>query len=214
MNAIIGVIGKDIVKDDVIYQGISKNNLKYLNDKISYIGIINYDNKDIIDYNVLDLCDGFIIPGGLDIHRYHFDIIEYCINNNKPILGICMGHQIIGLFANKENEDKLIKIDKHNSKELKHSVNTVKNSFLNKVLGDKVLVNSRHNYCLDRIDLPFKKTAIDDSGVIEGIEYIDDSHFLLGVQWHPEDMDNMQNLYNYFIKEVISRKNMLDNNKI
>lgn len=207
MNAIIGVIGKDIVKDDVIYQGISKNNLKYLNDKISYIGIINYDNKDIIDYNVLDLCDGFIIPGGLDIHRYHFDIIEYCMNNNKPILGICMGHQIIGLYANKEDEDKLIKIDKHNSKELKHSVNTVKNSFLNKVLGDKVFVNSRHNYCLDRIDLPFKKTAMDDSGVIEGIEYIDDSHFLLGVQWHPEDMDNMQNLYNYFIKEVISRKN-------
>lgn len=207
MNAIIGVIGKDIVKDDVIYQGISKNNLKYLNDKISYIGIINYDNKDRIDYNVLDLCDGFIIPGGLDIHRYHFDIIEYSMNNNKPILGICMGHQIIGLYANKEDEDKLIKIDKHNSKELKHSVNTVKNSFLNKVLGDKALVNSRHNYCLDRIDLPFKKTAMDDSGVIEGIEYIDDSHFLLGVQWHPEDMDNMQNLYNYFIKEVISRKN-------
>ena len=40
MNAIIGVVGKDIVKDNVIYQGISKNNLKYLNDKISYIGII------------------------------------------------------------------------------------------------------------------------------------------------------------------------------
>ena len=207
MNAIIGVIGKDIVKDDVIYQGISKNNLKYLNDKISYIGIINYDNKDIIDYNVLDLCDGFIIPGGLDIHRYHFDIIEYCMNNNKPILGICMGHQIIGLYANKVDEDKLTKIDKHNSKELKHNITTVKNSFLNKVLGDKVLVNSRHNYYLDRIDLPFKKTAMDNSGVIEGIEYIDDSHFLLGVQWHPEDMDNMQNLYNYFIKEVISRKN-------
>lgn len=214
MNAIIGVVGKDIVKDNVIYQGISKSNLKYLNDKISYIGIINYDNKDIIDYNVLDLCDGFIIPGGLNICKYHFDIIEYCMNNNKPILGICMGHQIIGLYANKEDEDKLIKIDKHNSKELKHNINTIKNSFLNKVLGDITLVNSRHNYCLDRIDLPFKKTAIDDSGVIEGIEYIDDSHFLLGVQWHPEDMDNMQNLYNYFIKEVISRKNMLDNNKI
>ena len=48
MNAIIGVVGKVIVKDNVIYQGISKNNLKYLNDKISYIGIINYDNNDII----------------------------------------------------------------------------------------------------------------------------------------------------------------------
>lgn len=213
MNAIIGVVGKDIVKDNVIYQGISKNNLKYLNDKISYIGIINYDNNDIIDYNVLDLCDGFIIPGGLDIYRYHLDIIEYCMNNNKPILGICMGHQIIGLYANNEKEEDLVKVDNHNDKNKKHDINIVKNSFLHKILGDKIPVNSRHNYVLDRIDLPFKETATDDNGVIEGIEYIDDKHFLLGVQWHPEDMDNMHNLYNYFIKEVISRKNVRDNSK-
>ena len=53
MNARSGGGGKDIVKDDIIYQGISKNNLKYLNDKISYIGIINYDNNDIITDNIL-----------------------------------------------------------------------------------------------------------------------------------------------------------------
>ena len=207
MNAIIGIIGKDIEKDGIIYQGISKNNLKYLNDKVSYIGIINYDNRDRIDYSVLDLCDGFIIPGGLDIYNYHFNIVEYSMNNNKPILGICMGHQIIGLFANKEVENDLIKINNHNGKEIKHNISLVKISFLNKILGNRILVNSRHNYSLDKIDLPFKKTAIDDNGIIEGIEYIDNDHFLLGVQWHPEDMDNMERLYNLFIKEVISRKN-------
>ena len=207
MNAIIGIIGKDIEKDGIIYQVISKNNLKYLNDKVSYIGIINYDNRDRIDYSVLDLCDGFIIPGGLDIYNYHFNIVEYSMNNNKPILGICMGHQIIGLFANKEVENDLIKINNHNGKEIKHNISLVKNSFLNKILGNRILVNSRHNYSLDKIDLPFKKTAIDDNGIIEGIEYIDNDHFLLGVQWHPEDMDNMERLYNLFIKEVISRKN-------
>lgn len=213
MNAIIGIIGKDIVKDGVMYQGISKNNLKYLNDKISYIGIISYDNSNIVDYNVLDLCDGFIIPGGLDIHKYHFNIVEYCINHNKPILGICMGHQVIGLYANGEVENDLIKVDNHNDKIKKHNINITKDSVLNKVLGDKLFVNSRHSYVLDRVDLPFKKTIFDNNGVIEGIEYIDDKHFLLGVQWHPEDMDNMQNLYNYFIKEVISRKNMRDSIK-
>ena len=207
MNAIIGIIGKDIEKDGIIYQVISKNNLKYLNDKVSYIGIINYDNRDRIDYNVLDLCDGFIIPGGLDIYNYHFNIVEYSMNSNKPILGICMGHQVIGLFANKEVENDLIKINNHNGKEIKHNISLVKNSFLNKILGNRILVNSRHNYSLDKIDLPFKKTAIDDNGIIEGIEYIDNDHFLLGVQWHPEDMDNMESLYNLFIKEVISRKN-------
>ena len=124
-----------------------------------------------------------------------------------------MGHQIIGLYANKEKEEDLVKVDNHNDKNKKHDINIVKNSFLHKILGDKIPVNSRHNYVLDRIDLPFKKTATDDNGVIEGIEYIDDKHFLLGVQWHPEDMNNMHNLYNYFIKEVISRKNVRDNSK-
>ncbi len=212
MNVIIGIVGKDVVKDDVIYQGISKNNLKYLNDKVSYIGIINYNNEESIDYTVLELCDGFIIPGGLDIHKYHFDIIDYCMNNNKPILGICMGHQVIGLYANKEKEDYLVKVDNHNDKTKTHNVNIVKNSFFHKILGDRALVNSRHNYTLDRVELPFKKTVYDDNGIVEGIEYIDDKHFLLGVQWHPEDMDNMYNLYNFFIKEVISRKNVKNNN--
>ena len=131
MNAIIGIVGKDIEKDGVIYQGISKNNLKYLNNKVSYVGILNYNNNGIIDHSILDICDGFIIPGGLDIYNYHFDIVEYSMNNNKPILGICMGHQVIGLFANKEVENDLIKVDNHNGKEIKHNINLVKNSFLN-----------------------------------------------------------------------------------
>ena len=40
----------------------------------------------------------------------------------------------------------------------------------------------------------------------ETIEYIDESHFLLGVQFHPEDLDNTEALYNYFLKEVYKRK--------
>ena len=40
----------------------------------------------------------------------------------------------------------------------------------------------------------------------KGIEYVDDNHFVLGVQFHPEDLDNTENLYNYFLKEVLKRK--------
>ena len=43
--------------------------------------------------------------------------------------------------------------------------------------------------------------------IIEAIEYTDNNHFIMGVQFHPEDLDTTENLYNYFIKEVFKRKN-------
>ena len=63
---------------------------------------------------------------------------------------------------------------------------------------------------LEEVREPFKVTAYSDDGVIEGIEYIDNEHFIIGVQWHPEDLDNMRSLYNYFLKEVLIRKTNLN----
>ena len=68
-------------------------------------------------------------------------------------------------------------------------------------------VNSRHNYALDNVKLPFVIGSLSEDNVIEEIEYIDDKHFVIGVQFHPEDMDNTTKLYNYFIKECLNRKN-------
>ena len=39
------------------------------------------------------------------------------------------------------------------------------------------------------------------------LEYIDNNNFILGVQFHPEDMNNTEKIYNYFLKEIIKRKN-------
>ena len=205
-NITIGIVGRDEFKDNITYQSITKNNLKYLHNKCNYIGIINYNNNDYIDTDVLKLCDGIIIQGGKNIYNYHFNIIEYAINNNIPLFGICMGHQIIGLYSTTKNENDLVEIDNHNDNKL-HKINIKENSILYKLFGNNLYVNSRHLYKLDTINKPFNVSAYSDDNVIESIEYIDDNHFILGVQWHPEDMKNMESLYNYFIKEVISRKN-------
>jgi len=94
-SIIIGVVGRDEeLEDKTLVQAITKDNLKYIHDKASYIGIINYDNNDLIDNNVLDLCDAIIFQGGNKIYPYHFHILDYALKKNIPVLGIFSGIEI------------------------------------------------------------------------------------------------------------------------
>ncbi len=208
---IIGIVARDEFVDGKTMQVIAKRNLRYLENKANYMGILTYNNGGA-PIEVLKLCDGVIIPGGKDIFAYHNDIVTYCYNNNIPILGICMGHQIIGLWNNKTLEDKLIEVDNHCNNDLKHKIRMKEDTWLCRVLGDEVTVNSRHRYALDEVKGPMVISAYSDDGVIEAIEDINENHFMVGVQWHPEDLETMDNLYNAFIKEVWIRKKKRDIN--
>ena len=205
-NITIGIVAREEIINNTKVEVITKNNLKYLNNLCNYIGLITYDENNF-NYQTLNLCDGIIIQGGSDIHPYHYTIIKYCLNNNIPLLGICMGHQIIGLYSTTKNEDDLEKIDNHYILNDTHLIDIDKSSNLYKLFTDKLYVNSRHLYKLKEVKWPFKIVAKSQDNIIEAIEYIDNNHFIIGVQWHPEDLDNMQPLYNYFIKEVLKRKN-------
>lgn len=206
MNSlIIGIVANEQFINNKSYEAIVRNNLKYLEGKCSFIGLITYDFNSHFDTNILDCCDGIIFQGGTNIYPYHFEILNYCYNNNIPVLGICMGMQIIGLYANNQEEKDLIKIENHYN--TNHLISFNKNSKLNGLFKDNILIISRHNYRLEYINEPFIVSATSDDGIIEIIELIDDNHFILGVQFHPEDMDDMDILYNYFIKECLKRKN-------
>lgn len=208
MNDItIGIIAREEEINNTKIEAITKNNIKYLHNKCNYIGILNYDNISI-NTKVLKLCDGIIFQGGSNIYPYHFQILSYAIKNKIPVLGICMGHQIIGLYSiNSTNENDLIKINNHYNKDKLHKITTTKNSIINKLFGDTINVNTRHLYALKKVNKPFKVTSISEDNIIESIEYIDNNNFILGTQFHPEDMPNTEKLYNYFIKEIIKRKN-------
>lgn len=204
-NIVIGIVGREEEVNGTKVMAITHNNMKYLYGKCSYIGLINYNGE--FDPNVLDLCDGIIIQGGRRIYPYHFKILEYAINHNIPVLGICMGHQIIGLYSvGSDNEDDLVRVDNHYSLTDMHKVKTEEGSLLNKLFGEEIVVNSRHLFKVEEVREPYVVSAYSDDGVIEGIQYIDENHFIIGVQWHPEDLDNMEGLYSYFLKEVLKRK--------
>ena len=206
-NITIGIIAREEKINNTSFEAITKNNLKYIHNKCNYIGILNYNNS-YINTEILDLCEGIIFQGGSTIYPYHFQILEYAIKKHIPVLGICMGHQIIGLYSiNSTTEKDLIKINNHYNINKEHLIKTEKNSTINKLLGDTYSVNTRHLYAVKKVNKPFKITSISEDNIIESIEYIDNNNFILGVQFHPEDMNNTEKIYNYFLKEIIKRKN-------
>lgn len=171
---IIGIVGRKI---DNIYK-VNES----LVSKVKKCGgipilILPNDNLD----EILNICDGIIMPGGNDIYDYDKYICEYCIKNDKPVLGICLGMQIMSSIYS----DNLEKVNNHQG--VNHKIITKKGSIINKLVGDSI-VNSRHNECVKEVG-KYLITAYSIDNVIEAIEY-PYNRFNIGVQWHPEDMDD------------------------
>lgn len=174
------------------------------------LGIINIerysneflDSDKIIINNILKMCDGFIIPGGSNESYLDKYIIDYATYNDIPILGICLGMQQMASFKDLEE------VSNHNkSNTYVHKVNIDKNSLLYKIFKKDIYVNSRHNYKIKGLN-GYRIVGICNN-VVEAIEK-DENIFNIGLQWHPEDIDNCE-LFDYFIKctkeKIISTMN-------
>ncbi len=61
------------------------------------IGLLMPDGN--LDPEILDMCDGFLIPGGNQVRLYIYQILYYSIKNDVPILGICLGAQAMSIFS-------------------------------------------------------------------------------------------------------------------
>jgi putative glutamine amidotransferase len=86
-------------------------------------------------------------------------------------------------------------------------VRIAENSRLAKALGATSLRGaSFHHQIVDKVAPGCVAVAWAEDGLLEGIEHTD--HWLVGVQWHPEDTAHtdsvQQNLYNAFIAQAKS----------
>ena len=164
------------------------------------------EQNDII--RVLKMCDGVILQGGYYSYYYDEFIAKYCLENDIPILGTCLGMQILAAVdyntSRKKNTQLINSEINHNQYEnnYAHDINIDKTSFLFKIIGkEKIKVNSRHKYSV--IDLNKAKIAAkSEDGIVEAIEF-QNKKFAIGVQWHPEDLfetdENMLNIYKIFM---------------
>ena len=148
---------------------------------------------------VLKLCDGILMPGGEEPFKYDYEILKYAIKNNIPILGVCLGMQIMCSL----NDYNLTPVYNHYL--VNHKI-YLDESKLKEILKKDVLyVNSRHKEQVKTSGI-YKVVARSDDEVIEAVEY-NENTFNIGVQWHPEDMKEQQILYNEFINIIKKQKN-------
>ncbi len=143
--------------------------------------------------------DALILAGGgdmdpsefseRDIGSYDIDIprdkaelalIRRCVAENKPILGICRGHQVVNIAFGGM-------------------------TMLGDLYGEEMLVNSSHHQANRKLGQGFYAVAWDSVGVIEAMQH--GTLPIWTVQFHPEQMTGEhgepdgQKIFDFFLEQ-------------
>ncbi len=191
------------------------NYIKKIVDNSGIPLLIPYMNDTLIQ-DTLEMCDGLLLPGGNRVTKANLEVVDYFYKNNKPMLGICLGMQTLAMYSvNIENDNKKIiksidngvdhwpvELNRDNNDTVVHKVRIDKDSKLYKIVNkEEIMVNSVHKCTITEVGSKFKISAYSEDGLIEGIEYNDENKFIIGVQFHPEVLEQ----YNDIFKEFVER---------
>ena len=72
-------------------------NMEYYDTKYEDYVLPTEEEKNLATY-WLDMCDGLFIPGGSKISPYDYFILEEALKRKKPILGVCLGMQLLANY--------------------------------------------------------------------------------------------------------------------
>lgn len=163
-------------------------------------------------------CNGYIISGGVDIdpsiygqdNRGSVDVeperdtlekqvIEHAIKENKPLMGICRGSQMINvvkggtLYQNaREFFEGFVPTDSVLGKIFSRRKVTITEKGILYRLFEKdpeLLVNSLHHQAVNKVGEGLHVVARDHLNIVQAIEATNsDKQFIIGMQWHPEFM--------------------------
>ncbi len=170
-----------------------------------------------------DVCHGILLAGGADIDplyygeepeekakgvdpaqdRIEIAMVQWALHDNKPLLGICRGMQIMNVAMGGtlyQDIGRHIETDINHGLSgegfeekpalLVHNVAVVPGSRLDKVMKPgHVMVNSLHHQAIKEIAFDLNVTARSHDGVIEAVEHRNQP-YMVGVQWHPEVMED------------------------
>jgi putative glutamine amidotransferase len=122
------------------------------------------------------------------------------MESRKPLLAVCRGIQVLNValggslfqdVAGDPGTDIQHQQDKDGKPrdEPTHPVKVVAGSRLAQVLGTTDLrVNSMHHQAVKAVGRGLVPVAFAPDTIIEGVELEEPDRFVLGVQWHPEEL--------------------------
>lgn len=138
--------------------------------------------------------------GQVDAERDRVEILltRWAVAAQKPVFGVCRGHQVLNVAMGgamyQDVEALMPGADRHDFRGngyardlLSHTVQLQPDSFVGRIAGPEVPVNSLHHQAIRTIGQKVRVVGKSPGGVIEAIE-IQEHPFAVGVQWHPEEL--------------------------
>lgn len=133
-----------------------------------------------------------------DALELHF--IQEFLAAGKPILGICRGLQILNVAFGGSLIQHLPTAEQHRAEEgdLIHPIKA--EGLLKELYGAHPTVNSFHHQAVERLGRGFRAIAFAEDGTVEAIQH--QSLPILGVQFHPERMQNGTPIFEWFLSQI------------
>jgi len=164
--------------------------------------------------SLMAACAGLVLSGGEDVDpaRYgeapspalgsvnrrrdevEFTALEYALQQQMPVLGICRGVQVINvalggtLYQDLATEcpGPVLHQQREDWGHRTHRASVVEGSRLHEIVrSDELLINSYHHQAIRDVAPGLKVVARAEDGMVEAVEG-QDHRWLIGVQWHPE----------------------------
>lgn len=210
MKPIIGIIGKSQgrIEYDLWHRIDVVDEIRYLVVKNGGVAIsllptestLEFNKNDIKDdkelseeeiedlYRQLELCDGFILQGGLYSCNYEIEMAKKILELDKPLIGICAGfNNILRALGTDVILDETKSHDYYD-KNYRHRINIKKDTRLYNLVGkESIEVNSIHSMIAPRelVESYATISSFSEDGLVESFE-LDDKKFAMGIKWHPE----------------------------